>query len=113
MRTSTAFCRLRPVAAIAISSSVPPVIKDGKPAWRNIADGDANSRQSAGSSTGGVVASDHKIRVGATDPPLPATRGQRGYAHRRVDVEVSLDGRLVVWDGSRELLVRDAPADPG
>jgi len=59
-----------------------------------------------------VVAPDHTVRVGATILQLPATRGQRGYAHRRVDVEVRLDGRLVVWDGMRELLVRDAPADP-
>jgi hypothetical protein len=59
-----------------------------------------------------VVAPDHTVRVGATILQLPATRGQRGYARRRVDVEVRLDGRVVVWDGMRELLVRDAPADP-
>jgi len=58
-----------------------------------------------------VVAPDHTIRVGPTVLQLPL-RGRRGYAHRRVDVEIRLDGRLVVWDGSRELLVRDAPADP-
>jgi transposase len=59
-----------------------------------------------------VVAPDHTVRVGATILQLPAIRGQRGYAHRRVDVELRLDGRLVVWDGTRELVVRDAPADP-
>ena len=59
------------------------------------------------------MAPDHTVRVGATILQLPATRGQRGYAHRRVDIEVRLDGRLVVWDGTRELLVREAPADPG
>jgi transposase len=59
-----------------------------------------------------VVASDHTVRVGATILQLPAIRGQRGYARRRVDVELRLDGRLVVWDGTRELLVRAAPADP-
>jgi hypothetical protein len=59
-----------------------------------------------------VVAPDHTIRVGATILHLPATRGDRSYARRRVDVEVRLDGRLVVWDGTRELVVRAAPADP-
>ena len=59
-----------------------------------------------------VVAADHTIRVGATVLQLPATRGRRGYARRRVDVELRLDGRLVVWDGTRELLIRAAPADP-
>jgi len=90
--------------------AVPPT--DASPAWRALPAGvrvDAvcclKYRR--------VVASDHTIRVGATILQLPATRGRRGYAHRRVDVEVRLDGRLVVWDGSRELLVRDAPAGPG
>jgi hypothetical protein len=59
-----------------------------------------------------VVAADHTVRVGPTILQLPAIRGRRGYAHRRVDVEVRLDGRVVVWDGSRELLVREAPPDP-
>lgn len=59
-----------------------------------------------------VVAPDHTVRVGATVLQLPPIRGQRGYAHRRVDVEIRLDGRVIVWDGTRELLVRQAPADP-
>ena len=53
-----------------------------------------------------VVAPDHTVRVGATILQPPALRGRRGYAHRRVDVELRLDGRLIVWDGSQELLAR-------
>jgi len=89
--------------------AVPPT--DATPAWRTLP---AGIRLDAvcGLKYRRVVAPDHTIRVGATILQLPATRGRRGYAHRRVDVEVRLDGRLVVWDGTRELLVRDAPADP-
>jgi transposase len=88
--------------------AVPPT--DASPAWRPLAKG-IRLEGICCLKYRRVVASDHTIRVGATILQLPATRGQRGYAHRRVDVEVRLDGRLIVWDGSRELLVRDAPAD--
>jgi transposase len=89
--------------------AVPPT--DASPAWRPLAKG-IRLEAVCCLKYRRVVAPDHTVRVGATILQLPATRGQRGYAHRRVDVEVRLDGRLVVWDGTRELLVRDAPADP-
>lgn len=88
--------------------AVPPT--DATPAWRPLPDG-TRLEAICCLKYRRVVAPDHTIRVGATILQLPATRG-RGYAHRRVDVEVRLDGRLVVWDGTRELLARDAPADP-
>jgi hypothetical protein len=59
-----------------------------------------------------VVANDHTVRAGATILQLPPGPGRRGYAGKRVEVQLRLDGRLVVWDGERELLVVPAPADP-
>ena len=59
-----------------------------------------------------VVANDHTVRVGATILQLPPGPGRRGYAGKRVELHLRLDGRLVVWDGQRELLATPAPADP-
>lgn len=59
-----------------------------------------------------VVANDHTVRVGATILQLPPGPGRRGYAGKRVELHLRLDGRLVVWDGERELLATPAPADP-
>ena len=59
-----------------------------------------------------VVANDHTVRVGATILQLPPGPGRRGYAGRRVEVHLRLDGRIVVWDGTRELLTVPAPPDP-
>ena len=69
-------------------------------------------RPSAASSTAGSSRRDHTSGPGRRSSSCRPTRGRRGYAHRRVDVEIRLDGRLVVWDGTRELLVQPAPADP-
>jgi hypothetical protein len=59
-----------------------------------------------------VVANDHTVRAGATILQLPPGPGRRGYAGRRVELHLRLDGRLVVWDGERELLATTAPSDP-
>lgn len=59
-----------------------------------------------------VVANDHTVRVGPSILQLPPGPGRRGYAGRRVEVQLRLDGRIVVWDGERELLAVPAPADP-
>jgi hypothetical protein len=59
-----------------------------------------------------VVANDHTVRVGSTILQLPPGPGRRGYAGRRVELHLRLDGRLVVWDGERELVTTKAPADP-
>jgi len=89
--------------------AVPPT--DATPAWRPLPAG-VRLEAVCCLKFRRVVAPDNTVRVGPTILQLPATRG-RGYAHRRVDIEVRLDGRLVVWDGTGELLVREAPADPG
>jgi transposase len=59
-----------------------------------------------------VVAHDNTVRAGATILQLPARSGNRSLARRRVELQLRLDGRLVVWDGERVLLATQAPADP-
>jgi transposase len=44
------------------------------------------------------VANDHTVRIGGLALDLPARKGRRGYAGRWVDVQVRLDGRIVVKD---------------
>ena len=59
-----------------------------------------------------VVANDHTVRAGATILQLPPGPGRRGYAGRRVELQLRLDGRIVVWDGERELLAARHPPIP-
>jgi transposase len=59
-----------------------------------------------------VVARDNTVRAGTTILQLPARSGSRSHAGRRVELQLRLDGRLVVWDGQRTVLVQPAPADP-
>jgi transposase len=59
-----------------------------------------------------VVARDNTVRAGATILQLPARSGSRSHAGRRVELQLRLDGRMVVSDGQRTILVRPAPADP-
>jgi hypothetical protein len=59
------------------------------------------------------VASDHTIRMDGQVLQLPPGPGRVGYAGRRVEVHVRLDGRIVAFDGERELVVSPAPPDAG
>ncbi len=59
-----------------------------------------------------VVANDHTVRAGASILQLPPRADRRSYAGTRVELQLRLDGRLVVWDGVRELLSVPAPAKP-
>ena len=52
------------------------------------------------------------MRAGATILQLPARAGGRSRAGQRVELQLRLDGRLVVWDGERDLVTGAAPADP-
>lgn len=58
-----------------------------------------------------VVANDHTVRIGGIVLDLPRVGG-RGYAGRRVEVSLRLDGRLVVSDAGRRLLVTRTLLDP-
>jgi transposase len=51
-----------------------------------------------------VVGNDNTVRVEGAVLQLPATIGGRGVAGRRVEVELRLDGRLLIVDRGRTLL---------
>jgi hypothetical protein len=59
-----------------------------------------------------VVGNDNTVRVEGAVLQLPPTHGGRGLAGRRVEVELQLDGRLLVVDRGRTLLVVVVSADP-
>ena len=84
---------------------------DPAPAWRRLPAGTRIDRICC-LKYRRVVANDHTIRAGATILQLPPGPGRRGYAGKRVELHLRLDGRMIVWDGERELLVTAAPADP-
>jgi transposase len=58
------------------------------------------------------VAPDGTVRMGATVLQLPGGRGGRSLAGRDIELQLRLDGRVVGWDGDRELTLRAAPLDP-
>jgi len=58
-----------------------------------------------------VVGNDNTVRVDGAVLQLPATVGGRGLAGRRVEVELRLDGRLLVVDHGRTLLVLPVSPD--
>ena len=59
-----------------------------------------------------VVARDGTVRAGATILQLPSRANGRSRAGQRVELQLRLDGRIVVWDGERDLVTTEAPADP-
>lgn len=59
-----------------------------------------------------VVGNDNTVRVEGAVLQLPPTYGGRGLAGRRVEVELHLDGRLVVVDRGRTLLIVPVSPDP-
>jgi transposase len=59
-----------------------------------------------------VVANDHTVRVAGLALQLPPLKGGRGYARRRVEVQVRLDGRVVVVDREAILLATEPILDP-
>jgi transposase len=58
------------------------------------------------------VGNDNTVRVEGAVLQLPPTHGGRGLAGRRVEVELRLDGRLLVVDHGRTLLAVPASPDP-
>jgi transposase len=59
-----------------------------------------------------VVGNDNTVRLEGAVLQLPPTHGGRGLAGRRVEVELRLDGRLLVVDRGRTLLALPASPDP-
>lgn len=60
-----------------------------------------------------AVGNDNTVRVEGAILQLPAGPGGRGIARRRVEVELRLDGRLLVQVEGRILLAVAAPPEPG
>lgn len=58
------------------------------------------------------VAGDGTVRVGATVLQVPGSHARRSLAGRHLELQLRLDGRIVAWDGTRELVLREAPLDP-
>lgn len=82
-----------------------------QPAWRSIPAGLRLDRVCA-LRYRRVVAGDGTIRAGATILQLPARPNGRSRAGRAVELELRLDGRLVVSDGDHDIVTTVAPADP-
>ena len=58
------------------------------------------------------VAKDHTVTLGGRVLRIARPRGGAGYAGRRIEVHVRLDGSLVGFDGERVIGLTKAPADP-
>ena len=58
------------------------------------------------------VARDHTVRLDGRVLQLPRWGRGGGYAGKRVEVHVRLDGSIVAFDGARELSALPAPAEP-
>ena len=60
-----------------------------------------------------VVANDATVRIGGLVLDLPRQPGGRSLAGKREEVRLELDGRQIVADGARRLLVTETELDPG
>src|SRR4051794_9289227 len=89
--------------------AVPP--GDPAPAWQRLP-ADVRLDQVCCLKYRRVVARDNTVWAGATILQLPARPRSGTYAGRRVELQLRLDGRLVVSDGERPILVHPAPPDP-
>lgn len=85
---------------------------DPEPAWRPVPH-DVDIAAVCAFRYERVVANDATVRIGGLVLDIPRQPGGRSVAGRRVEVRMELDGRLVVAEGHRELLVTRAPMDPG
>ena len=83
---------------------------DPEPAWRRLPTGTRLERVCCFKYRR-TVARDGTVRAGATTLQLPAKANGRSRAGQQIELHVRLDGRLVVWDGQRELVATPAPLD--
>lgn len=85
---------------------------DPEPAWRAVPD-EVDLDAVCAFRYERIVANDATVRIGGTVLDLPRQRGGRSLAGRSVEVRLELDGRIVVADGPRVLLVAATDLDPG
>ena len=83
---------------------------DPEPAWRRLPKGTRIERICCFKYRR-TVSRDGTVRAGAMILQLPAGENGRSRAGQRVELHLRLDGRLVVWDGERELVAAPAPLE--
>ena len=90
--------------------SVPPA--DPEPAWRPLPE-DLDLKAVCAFRYERVIANDATVRIGGLVLDVPRQPGGRSLPGKRVEVRLELDGRIVVAEGARRLLVTEGPMDPG
>jgi len=90
--------------------TVPPA--DPEPAWRPLPEG-LDLAAVCAFRYERVIANDATVRIGGLVLDVPRQKHGRSLAGKRVQVRLELDGRIVVADGARRLLVTDGPMEPG
>ena len=88
--------------------TVPAV--DPEPAWRTLPKGSRIDRVCCFKYRR-TVGRDGTVRAGATFLQLPAKDNGRSRAGQEVELHVRLDGRMIVWDGQRDIVTTPAPLD--
>lgn len=83
---------------------------DPEPAWRRLPKGIRVDRVCCFKYRRSV-GRDGTVRAGATTLQLPPKENGRSRAGQKVELHVRLDGRMIIWDGQRELLATPAPLD--
>jgi transposase len=83
---------------------------DPEPAWRQLPEGSRIERVCCFKYRR-TVGRDGTVRAGATIVQLPAKANGRSRAGQKVELHVRLDGRMVIWDGQRDLVTTTAPLD--
>ncbi len=87
---------------------VPPA--DPEPAWRRLPKGLRLDRVCCFKYRRSV-ARDGTVRAGATTLQLPPKANGRSRGGQKVELHVRLDGRMIVWDGERDIVTTPAPLD--
>jgi transposase len=83
---------------------------DAEPAWRRLPKGLRVDRVCCFKYRR-TISRDGTVRAGATILLVPAKTNGRSRAGQQVELHVRLDGRMIVWDGQRDLLTTPAPLD--
>jgi transposase len=83
---------------------------DPEPAWRRVPKGLRVDRVCCFKYRR-TISRDGTVRAGATILQVPAKTNGRSRAGQKVELHVRLDGRMIVWDGQRDILTTPAPLD--
>ncbi len=83
---------------------------DPEPAWRKLPKGMRIERTCCFKYRR-TVSRDGTVRAGVTILQVPAKKNGRSRAGQEVQLHVLLDGRMVIWDGERDLRTTPAPLD--